>query len=239
MRTYVPMKPRRPYKAMEYEAARQLRVSGMPIKRIADRLQVSHGTVSVWVRDIELTPAQKSHNLYGPDGPGQAASRRGRAWSERCRRRRLAWQEEGRAEARQGDRLHLMGCMLYWAEGGKERNAVRFSNSDAHMTSIFRRFLTDRMGVDATAITMSLNVYTGNGRSIDQIEDYWTGNLGLPRACLRKHLINHMPTSSSGRRRNKLPNGVCSLWVHSTRTVQRIYGAIQEYAGFDEPAWLD
>ena len=39
--------------------------------------------------------------------------------------------------------------------------------------------------------------------------------------------------------RNKLPYGVCTLKVHSTQAVQHIYGAIQEYAGFDQPAWLD
>jgi hypothetical protein len=33
--------------------------------------------------------------------------------------------------------------------------------------------------------------------------------------------------------------GVCALELHSTRVVQHIYGAIQEYAGFDKPAWLD
>jgi hypothetical protein len=52
-------------------------------------------------------------------------------------------------------------------------------------------------------------------------------------------VLNHLPTSSSGRAKNKLPYGVCSVVVHSTWMVQHIYGAIQEYAGFDEPAWLD
>jgi hypothetical protein len=47
-----------------------------------------------------------------------------------------------------------------------------------------------------------------------------------------------MPTSSSGRAKNKLPYGVCTVVVHSTSVAQHIYGAIQEYAGFEEPAWL-
>jgi hypothetical protein len=51
--------------------------------------------------------------------------------------------------------------------------------------------------------------------------------------------LDLLPTSSSGRARNKLPYGVCTLRVHSTWMVQHIYGAIQEYGGFDEPAWLD
>jgi len=53
-----------------------------------------------------------------------------------------------------------------------------------------------------------------------------------------KHMLNHMPTSSSGRAKNKLPYGVCTLRVHNSWMLQHIYGAIQEYGGFDEPAWL-
>ena len=30
-----------------------------------------------------------------------------------------------------------------------------------------------------------------------------------------------------------------TLAVHDTQLVQHIYGAIQEYAGFEEPRWLD
>jgi hypothetical protein len=33
--------------------------------------------------------------------------------------------------------------------------------------------------------------------------------------------------------------GTCRLAVHNTRIVQTIYGSIQEYGGFERPAWLD
>jgi hypothetical protein len=83
-------------------------------------------------------------------------------------------------------------------------------------------------------------VYTGNGLTLREIEDYWLEALKLPRAALREHILNHTPTSSSGKKRNRLPYGVCSIrLLKSTRLVQHVYGAIQEYAGFDEPRWLD
>ena len=129
--------------------------------------------------------------------------------------------------------------MLYWAEGAKAKNSVLLANSDPHMLAFFRRFLTDRFDVSPSDFTMSVNVYLNNGISIDEIEGYWLGVLELPTSCVRTHILNHMPTSSSGQRRNKLPYGVCRLRVHSTRIVQHIYGAIQEYSGFDEPRWLD
>jgi hypothetical protein len=129
--------------------------------------------------------------------------------------------------------------MLYWAEGDKGRNTVRLTNSDPWMVGFFRRFLTEALGVEPADIRMSLNVYTNNGLSIEEIERYWLELLDLPRTCVRKHMLDHLPTSSSGKGRGRLPYGVCSLRVSSTRVVQHIYGAIQEYAGFDEPRWLD
>jgi transcriptional regulator with XRE-family HTH domain len=42
----------------------------------------------------------------------------------------------------------------------------------------------------------------------------------------------------SKKRQNKLPYGTCRLKVCDTSLVQSIYGAIQEYAGFDREEWL-
>jgi hypothetical protein len=106
------------------------------------------------------------------------------------------------------------------------------------MVVLFRRFLTDALGVERARILMSINVHTTNGMAIDEIEGYWLELLDLPPTSARKHTLNHLPTSSSGRASNKLPYGVCSLRVHDTAKLQHIYGAIQEYGGFDEPAWL-
>lgn len=129
--------------------------------------------------------------------------------------------------------------MLYWAEGAKSRNCAKFANSDPQMVLLFRRFLTDAVGVDRGEIRLSINAYTNNGLSIDEIERFWLDLLDLGRNSVRKHTLNHHPTSSSGRAKTRLPYGVCFLIVDRTWVVQHIYGAIQEYARFDEPAWLD
>jgi hypothetical protein len=108
------------------------------------------------------------------------------------------------------------------------------------MVRFFCRFLRECFAINPSELRVRLNVYLGNGLAIEEIEEHWLEALELPRSCLRAHSINHFPTSSSGRKRNKLPYGVCFLTVsRSTWLVQHIYGAIQEYAGFDEPRWLD
>lgn len=228
-------------KPLERGASRVLRTDGMPIKRIARALGVSPSSVHAWTRDIELTAEQRERNLYGPRGPAnpEAMAARVAAWKLRNREKRQGYQDEGRTRSRSGDPLHLAGCMLYWAEGSKSRNAAKLANSDPDLLRLFCRFLTESLAVSPANITVRLNVYLNNGLAIEEVETYWLELLGLGRACLRKHSIDVKPTSSSGQRTNKLPYGVCTVIVHSTRIVQHIFGAIQEYAGFEQPRWLD
>lgn len=134
----------------------------------------------------------------------------------------------------------MTGCMLYWAEGSKARNTVTFANSEVPMVKLFLRFLRECFATPNERITLRLNVYTGNGLRVRDIEEHWLQELELPRSSLRGHTLNHTPTSSSGKKKNRLPYGVAQMRVlKSTRLVQHILGAIQEYGGFDEPRWLD
>lgn len=226
--------PRSPRLTSEFREARRLRADGLPVRQIAAILGVSVSSVSVWTRDIELTAEQRAANL------ARAGSVRGAAWRERHRERRRAYQREGRDRARRGEPLHVVGCMLYWAEGAKDRNQAALANGDPAMVEAFMLFLRSCFGLTSDDVTFNLNVYTGNGLTIDEIEQLWMKRLGLPKSCARKHTVNHFPTSSSGRRPNKLPHGVCTLKIKkSTRILQHIYGAIQEYAGIERPEWLD
>jgi hypothetical protein len=201
-------------------------------------LTISPATALAWTRDIELTPEQEARNRRVPHNP-EALRKRGAACAATCRARRAEFQQEGRRRARDGDLLHQAGCLLYWAEGAKSRNSAKFANSDPQMVLLFRRFLTDAVGVDRSEIRLSINAYTNNGLSIEEIELFWLELLDLPGTSVRKHTLNHMPTSSSGRAKTRLPYGVCFLIVDRTWVVQHIYGAIQEYGAFEEPRWLD
>src|SRR4051794_6513999 len=102
-------------KPVQRAEARRLRSAGTPYKRIADALGISPSSAFAWTRDIALTPEQIASNLRGPTGPRspEAQKKRSIAWSRRCRGERARQQEEGRSRAREGDPLHLAGCMLY------------------------------------------------------------------------------------------------------------------------------
>jgi transposase-like protein len=159
-------------KTAERKIARELRrQQGLSIKTLARMLGVSVSSVSVWVRDIELTAAQR-------EALRPCAVAAGAANAARARERHRKAQHRGREAARRAQPLHTAGCMLIWAD------------------------------------------------------------LDLPRSSLHKSTVNTYSKYSQKKRRNKLPYGTCRLVVHDTQLVHELYGAIQEYGGFEREEWL-
>jgi hypothetical protein len=222
----------------EREEARRLRREhGLGIKVIAAAVGAAPSTVSRWVRDVTLTAEQEAAlRAANPIFNGQ---RNGTArFAANARARRAAAQAHGRELAQRGDPLHQLGCMLYWAEGSKARNRVIFTNSDAEMVALFLRFLRESYAVADDRLRLTVNVHLGNGLALEEIESWWLSRLGLPQQCLCRSAVNRT-SSASQRKRRTLLTGTVRLVVCSVFIVQSIYGAIQEYAGFDRPEWLD
>ena len=84
-----------------------------------------------------------------------------------------------------------------------------------------------------------MHLFADHAERQREIESFWLERLELPRECLQKSVVNRYSKYSQKKRMNRLPYGTCRLYVGSTRIVQHIYGAIQEYGGFDRPEWLD
>jgi transposase-like protein len=226
-------------KTEQRELARTIRrLEGAPIKEIARRLGVAPSSVSVWVRDIELTPSQEQELLrrnpaYNRQLSGtavQAANRRAE---------RIAYQEAGRELALQGDSGHVAGCMLYWAEGEKDRNALRFYNSDPEMVRFFVSFLKTYVDLRDEEIRITCNLFADHVQRQREIEQFWLEVAQLPECSLGKSYVNVYSKHSKKKRINRLPYGTVRVTVCRTRVVQSIFGSIQQYAGFEREAWLE
>jgi len=134
--------------------------------------------------------------------------------------------------------MHAAGCMLFWAEGSRSRHRVEFTNSDPEMVSFFLRFLRKHFSVPDDKIRLTCNLFADHLPHQQVVERFWLTTLGLPAQCLRKSTVNRYSKYSQKKRRNVLPYGTCRLVVHDTRLVQHLYGAIQEYGGFDREEWV-
>ena len=225
-------------KTVERNRARTLRREhGLSVREITRVLGVSKSSVSVWVRDIELTNEQVArlrdrNPAYNHQCNGAATQ------AKRALERRRTFQGQGREAARRSDPLHLAGCMLYWAEGSRSRNAIDFVNSDPAMIAFFARFLRLCFSVPDEKLRIRCNLFSGHLERQRAIEQFWLDLLGLPSSCLCRSAVNVYSKYSKKKRGNKLPYGTCRIAVHDTQLVQHTYGAIQEYAGFEREEWL-
>jgi transposase-like protein len=219
-------------KTEERLEARRIRLEeGASIKKIARRLGVSVSSVSLWVRDIELSPQQRAALRNKVSG----------GWSANAisaRRRRKQSQDRGRTVVREADPLFVAGIMLFWAEGAKARNEAAIVNSDPELVRFFAQFLRRFYGVPDERFRVACNLFADHLDRQREIEQFWLDTLQLPRSCLRKSMVNVYSKYSQKKRKGRLPYGTCKLVVCDTAVVQSIYGAIQEYAGFDRPEWL-
>lgn len=225
--------------------ARRLRSErGLSIREISQAVGASRGSVSVWVRDIELTTEQKDQlterQRRNGGWPSSGRLLGAEANRRKARLQRVKYQEEGRQRARANDPLHVMGYMLYWGEGSKSRNTVRITNSDPALLTTFMKFLRQNFEVSDDDFQVRIVFYEQNGLGLTQqeTEDYWLHALRLRRENLRPASTDKRTRSSKGRF-TALPYGRCALHLCRVDVVQHIYGAIQEYVGIDNTSWID
>ena len=229
-------------KVKEKSEARRLRKEeGLPLGEIAKRLNVAKSSVSLWVRDVELTEEQKlvlleKNPIYNRQLMGCETRRLN------ARQVRLDAQMKGREKAKNCSDLYKMGCMLYWAEGSKGRNQLVFCNSDPDMMILFKKFLDKEFSIDQDKYRIHIYVYLDCKLSIQDIERYWLDLLKLRENKLNKSVICHKSKhiASKGLKKGKLVYGVCRLVVNSSRITQQIFGSIKELSGVkNDEKWLD
>ena len=189
----------------------------------------------MWTRDIVLTEEQherlrQANPIYNQQLRGQEGRR------ATARAARLAAQERGRAQARQGDPLHMQGCMLFWAEGSRRATVscspTPISRCIACSCASFAARVRDEQ------IALTVNCHLNNGLTLERdrgmvVGATWSAGL-LPARRDGQPALERVPLAAAT---CTLRHGVARRRLHLL--VQSIYGAIQEYAGFERPEWLD
>jgi len=225
-------------KFKEKQEVLELRKQGLSLRDIARKVPVSRSTISRWAREIQLTK-QQSKALISRSAVAGNQMKGAQSHKDKAHNRRLQWQLDGELMVATANNLFVAGCMLFWAEGTKNRNSVRFCNSDVEMMKFWIRFLLHSFKVSKDRISIKVQVHLENGLSIKQIEQFWIKSLSLPSSCLTKTTIVQNHPRSKGYRKNKLSYGVCQATIDNTELAQKLFGAIKEIAGFDKRLCLD
>jgi hypothetical protein len=219
-------------KPVERQRAKELRQQGWRTHEIAKELQIRSDTIRKWVRDIELTDELRT-SMSEENPHWEAQQNGGQTNKVKALEKRMVSQQAGRQKAHEGSELHLMACILYWAEGAKARNNLRFTNTDPYMLRLFMRFLREEMMIEEGLVSLQIFHHTIDTNEIARIHQYWIDWLELPQDT---HVNMQLKHGTQSRKRRYL-NGICAIDLNRTEVLQHIYGAIQQYIGFENPIW--
>ncbi|OGM90556.1 hypothetical protein A2755_03310 [Candidatus Wolfebacteria bacterium RIFCSPHIGHO2_01_FULL_48_22] len=186
---------------------------------------VAKGSVSVWVRNVSLTPEQKKF-LSQKNYTREAVERRRqtRLKNENARREIIIQKARSQISPILKKELWLIGSILYWAEGGKtRRDLVRFSNSDPEMIRLILKFFRKVCNVSEEKIKVHVHIHP----HLDHIsaEKYWSHITKIP--LTRFYKTYRGVSKASKQTRQTLPYGTCDVYIASTELFLKIYGWVQ------------
>ena len=125
------------------------------------------------------------------------------------------------------EHLKAMALGLYLTEGNtKNKNSVRFSNSNPALVKIFVKFLKAICGVENDRIKMSLIVYPDIPQK--SAKEYWSKFLDLPVDQFTKTTVLKDRNNYSTKKHSEF--GTITIYVHNTKLLGIIKEWAREYA---------
>lgn len=212
-------------KLHEKNKAIELRNKGYSIRTIAKTLNVAKSSVSIWVRNVKLSNDQLNH-LAQNGYTTEAIEKRRQARLKNEQTKRQLVIDNARKEIKEttGYELRLMGTMLYWAEGGKTRRLVRFSNGDSKMILIMMKFFREVCEVPEAKFRGYIHIHPHLNHI--EAERYWSNISNIPIKQFFKTYRNK--NVSSKNKRKTLPYGVLDIYVLDTNLFYKITGWAKE-----------
>ena len=224
-------------KREEENRARELRCQGFSMKQIVETLNVSKGSVSAWVRDIEL-PECLLRNIENQRRLGREQSRITRL--KNIARANIELNAKCKQEilpVSQRD-LWFAGLMVYAGEGSKPSRVssqrVEVANSDSNILRIFIKFLTSICIVPKDKIRVRLILY--NDIDTEEAFSYWSKELGVSVSQFEKPFIKQSYKDTPYRHLRRSKYGTAHVNVYDVRIYRKIMGwlqAVYEYNNLD------
>lgn len=155
---------------------------------------LSKGTLSNWLKYIELTPQQLTY-LEKRIGSKLEKARFASAKTNRARRieRTQKIYDEAAEEINQyiSEPLFVLGLALYWAEGSKRTGTVELINSDPLIIKIMIAWFEKFLKIPKQKLKFRL--YTHKPYSNDNLEVFWASTLNVNINQFQKTI--YKPTS--------------------------------------------
>ncbi len=212
-------------KLEEKKLALKLRRQGLSYCEIQKKVSVSKGTLSLWCRDVILTPSQLG----------------------RLRKKRLRGAEKGRiigAKKQQRDRIKrtkelmkngqkevgllnkrdrfIAGIALYLGDGYKTDKSVGFSNSNPQIISFMMKWFREFCQIPEDKFRGQIWIH----EDLDELRarEFWSEITKIPISQFRKSYIAKNKKESRKIRKKIHEHGIFAVRISSTEIQRKILG---------------
>jgi predicted DNA-binding protein YlxM (UPF0122 family) len=205
--------------------ARRLRKEGFSIREIEKKLKVSRSSVSLWVRNVNLTAEQKQKMFFnkkkGQKRGGCIAAINKKKDKERLIRdlNKKGFKEIGLLSKR--DKF-IAGIAMYFGEGDKTDGDVGFSNSDPQSIKFMMDWFREKCKVPLDKFRGSLYIHD----DLDDAEakEFWSKLSKIPSSNFTK--VYKVKNNPNRLKKRKHPYGVFRIRVSDVTLHRRIMGWI-------------
>ena len=173
-------------KTEEKLRAIELRRKGCSVNEIYSQLGVAKSTVSLWVRNIPLSPVAEKRLLTKiKEGQWRSAKNKHQRVLERIE----GYLKESRQEIMRVPldvfNKRLICALLYWCEGIKNHyNGVAFVNSDPNLVRVFLGLFREIFDIDEKKLRVCIHLHTYHdpGKQMR----FWSKVAGIPLSQFTK-----------------------------------------------------
>lgn len=176
-------------KYKERIAARKLRRRGESVKDIAKNLSISKSSVSLWVRDIILSPDQLE-KIHQKIITGSARGRLIGSLVQKNKRIKKLHNAETKGKkiisTLTKREAFLAGLALYWGEGCRKTNKVSFCNSDPKLIKFMIKWLNQSFKIPLERLYCRVGINEIHKNRDQEVKEYWSLITSIPLSQFNK-----------------------------------------------------
>ncbi|MBI2008624.1 hypothetical protein HYS82_03150 [Candidatus Amesbacteria bacterium] len=202
----------------------ELRKKGLSYSEIRKRIVVGKSTISDWLKNIELTEAQKQRlyerKLIGVEKLQKIMKSRREMFKKEVYDKQKAL--IGSLSERE---LLMVGLGLYWGEGRKGGSQVSISNTDPSMVNLFLKWLEQCFEVARTNRKLRVILHLYSDMNFEKEAGFWRGYLGLSEEQFNKPYVK--VNSRLGLDHKGFGHGTCMIYYSDVKIKEQIRAAIK------------
>jgi hypothetical protein len=171
-------------KTQEKEKAIELRKQGKTYSDILRAISVAKSTLAIWLKDAKLSIPE---NQKFTEAKRLASLRGGQAKKKQRieRQNKILFNAKSEISDISRNELFLIGVMLYWAEGAKEKeykpgSICEFSNMDPKMIQVFLIWLKKVCKINKNMIIFNIFLHQTHKNRVEEVKRHWSRVTGFP-----------------------------------------------------------